>query len=45
MKNSLLKTAETGGGNEVNDEGKEESSGNSGTTVSKREQETKGQDA
>jgi len=45
MKNSLLKKAKTGGGNEVDDEGKEEGSGNSGSEVSEREQETKGQNA
>jgi hypothetical protein len=45
MKNSLLKKGKTGGGNEVDDEGKEEGSGNSGSTVSENGQETKKQDA
>jgi hypothetical protein len=45
MENSLLKIAETGGGNEVNDEGEEEGSGNSGSKVSESQKETKGQDA
>jgi len=45
IENSLPKSAKKGGGNEVNDEGKEESNGDSGSSVSEIGQERKGQDA